>query len=455
MSSYVFEDLQIWNEKIEKIAQDMGLNYYPQEFEIIDYEQMISAMAYTGIPSLYNHWSFGKAYEQQKTKYSYGISGLPYEMVINSNPCLAYLMKDNTLLLQILTIAHVYGHNHFFKNNRLFKEGTNADETIGMFKNHADRIRSYISNPGIGYEKVEKVINVAHALKYNVSRIPNEKKLTHKQQVENIVAKWNKPPNEYSFLNGTEKVEKLPNLNKIPLQPEDDLLYFLINYMPLSDWQRDILEIIRDESLYFIPQIETKVLNEGIASLTHYKILNQLDLPQDLHMEFIKRHNQVIRPHTGSMNPYYVGFKILEWLDKKGVDILGVCEIERDSSFLFKYLNRELCEEMNLFEYKLKGKNYLISEVSDEDGWKEIRNTLATQVGVASIPIITVEEWDRKNGKLFLNHVYDGREIETVYAQNVLKHIQSLIGGEINLFTKIDGDCKRIYCNENGLASFI
>jgi len=450
-TEYSYNDLLHWNEKIEKIAQDMGLNYYPQEFEICDYEEMLGYMTYIGMPSHYSHWSFGKNYERTKTLHNHNLTGLPFEMVINSDPCLAYLMKDNTLLLQILTMAHVYGHNHFFKNNRLFKEGTNAAETIGMFKNHADRIRSYISV--LGYDIVEKIVDAAHALKYNVSRVPNEVKLTHKQQVDKIMSKINKSESEYNFL---EKEEvKMPNLNKIPLESEDDLLYFLINYANLGEWQRDILEIVREESLYFMPQIETKTLNEGFASLTHYKILNQLDLPQGLHMEFLKRHNQVIRPHMGSMNPYYVGFKILEWLDKNGVNILNVCEIERDSSFLRKYLNHELCEEMNLFEFELKGKNYYVSEVGDDDGWKKIRDTLASSVGVASIPLIEVTEWDKKNNVLNLSHVYDGREIEMVYAQNVLKHIYDIIGGEINLFTKIDDSCKKIYCDRDRKTSFM
>jgi len=456
-TDYSFNELLEWNEKIEKIAQDLGLDYYPQEFEICSSEDMLGYMSYTGMPSHYPHWSFGKSYEKQATMHKYNLSGLPYEMVINSSPCLAYLMKDNTLLLQILTIAHVYGHNNFFKNNRLFKEGTKATETIGMFKNHADRIRNYISDPSIGYDKVEKILNAAHALKYNVSRVPNEKKLNRKQQIEKNTSQYHKINYEYSFLKGTEEKIELPNLSKIPLEPEDDLLYFLINYAPLNDWQRDILEIVREESLYFMPQIETKIMNEGWASYYHYKILNQLNLSQGLHFEFIKRHNQVIRPHPGSINPYYIGFKIFEWLDKQengNKKIFEVRDVERDSSFLRKYLNYELCEEMNLFEYKLSGKDYLISEVSDESGWKEIRNALASQVGASSIPVITVTEWDRKNNKLFLNHTYDGREIEMTYAQNVLKHIFDIIGGEINLSAIINEENRRIYCDENRKSHF-
>lgn len=178
---YNVKDLEQWNEKIEKVAKTLGLDYYPQEFDVIGYNEMLSYEAYVGMPSRYPHWSYGKAYEKNKTLYSLNLTGLPYEMVINSNPCLAYLMKDNTLLLQILTIAHVYGHNDFFKNNRMFKEGTDADYTIEMFKLDADTIRSYINDPSIGYEKVERILDAAHAIRFQIPRIVGESKVSQEE----------------------------------------------------------------------------------------------------------------------------------------------------------------------------------------------------------------------------------------------------------------------------------
>ena len=163
---YTLKDLEEWNEKIEKKATEFGLDYYPQEFEIVGFNEMLAYEAYVGMPSKYPHWSYGKAYEKSKTLYSLNLTGLPYEMVINSNPSLAYLMNENTLLLQILTMAHVYGHNDFFKNNRLFREGTKAYYTLEMFKLDADIIRSYINDPNIGYSRVEKILDAAHALRY-------------------------------------------------------------------------------------------------------------------------------------------------------------------------------------------------------------------------------------------------------------------------------------------------
>src|SRR5207344_3667532 len=155
---YTIEDLQEWNYRIVDLVQQFGLDPYPQEFEICDHEQMLSYMVYSGMPSHYSHWSYGKAYEKLKTLYDYGLSGLPYEMVINSNPSIAYLMRDNSLALQVLTIAHVYGHNDFFKNNFTFRS-TRAEFTLSTFKSHAARVRSYVEDPSIGYEKVEHILD--------------------------------------------------------------------------------------------------------------------------------------------------------------------------------------------------------------------------------------------------------------------------------------------------------
>lgn len=307
------KELMQWNEKIEKKVQEFGLDYYEQEFEVCSYEDMIGYETYVGMPSHYPHWSYGKSYDKIKTLHKYNLTGLPYEMVINSNPCIAYLMQDNTLLLQILTIAHVYGHNDFFKCNRLFKEGTRAEITIETFKNHAERIRSYISDPTIGYEKVERILNAAHAVKFQTGRVVGEKRKTDKEKIQETIASANERVNENPFLVPKKEFEKpLPNFKKIPLEPEADLLWFLAKYSKLNDWEIDILNIVREETRYFIPQMETKIMNEGWASYWHYNILKSLDLEQGQHLEFLKRHNQVIRPHVGQMNPYYVGFKIFE-----------------------------------------------------------------------------------------------------------------------------------------------
>jgi len=435
--NYTIADLKIWNKKIEKKAKEYGLEFYNQEFEMIGFNEMIGYESYVGMPSRYPHWSFGKSYEKNKMLYSLNLTGLPYEMVINSDPCLAYLMKDNTLLLQILTMAHVYGHNDFFKNNRLFKEGTRAKYTLEMFNLDSKIIRSYIDDPSIGYEKVERILDAAHAIKYQVGRTIGVKELSDNERKENIIKDYEIKKENRSFLDYNKEIN-LPDLDKIPLEPVDDIMGFIIEYGSLEEWEKTILRIVKREAEYFLPQIETKIMNEGWASYTHYNILKQLDLSQELHLEFIKRHNDVIAPAIGGLNPYYIGFKIFEYLEKKyGKEkIFEVREVDRDSSFLRRYLTRELCEELNLFQYNQRTFDTIIEEISDEDGWKSIRDTISYTCGIGSIPYVRVADLNKNDRTLTLENVYDGRSLDLSYAKATLQYIQELWGNDVKLVTQ-------------------
>ncbi|SNX52696.1 SpoVR family protein [Thermoanaerobacterium sp. RBIITD] len=452
---YTIKELEEWNKKIEKIANDEGLNYYPQEFEIISYDDMIAYEAYVGMPSRYPHWSFGKSYERIKSLYRYNLTGLPYEMVINSDPCIAYLVKDNTLLLQILTMAHVYGHNDFFKNNRLFRIGTNASYTVEMFKNHGSRIRSYINDPSIGYENVEKILNAAHALRYQISRAIGEKRISDEELKKRLIEDYKEKTSKHSLIEPKIQLEP-PDLSKIPLQPEDDLLYFIIKYSDLSEWEKDILETVREETEYFIPQIETKIMNEGWASFWHYRILNRLELPTNLHLEFIKRHNDVVAPVSGSINPYYLGFEIYKDLEKKhGVKkLFEVRLLDRDQTFIRRYLTEELCNKLNLFEYGKFGNDYIITEVPDKEGFEKIRNTLSDSAGMGMIPYIRVIDMSKKDKTLTLEHVFDGRELNVKYAEETLKYAVELWGHRVILKTNINGKSSDIICDEEKNISY-
>lgn len=448
---YNLKDLEVWNDKIEKAASEFGLNYYPQEFEIIGFNEMIGYEAYVGMPSKYPHWSYGKAYEKNKTLYSLNMTGLPYEMVINSNPCLAYLMNENTLLLQILTIAHVYGHNDFFKNNRLFKEGTNAGRTLEMFKLDSEIIRSYINNPNIGYEKIEKVLDAAHSIRYSISRTVGVKEMTDEEIKMRRIKDYKKEVSDRGILDMYEEV-KVPEIDKIPLEPRDDVMGFIIEYGKLEEWEKNVLRIVKREAEYFLPQIETKTINEGWACFCHYNLLKNLKLDEGLHLEFLKRHNDVVAPMVGGLNPYFVGFKIFMDLNEKyGMEkVFEVRALERDSSFIRKYLTRELCEELNLFQYGKKTFEFVIEEVSDEDGWKKIRDSLANSMGVQGIPHIRVIDLNKKNYTLTLEHVFDGRELEMSYAKETLKYITKLWGYKVNLNTRNkEGEQFTFACDED------
>jgi len=471
VANYAVEDLQEWNQRIVELVQRFGLDPYTQEFEICDYEEMLSYMVYSGMPSHYPHWSYGKAYEKLKTLYDYGLSGLPYEMVINSDPCIAYLMRDNTLALQILTIAHVYGHNDFFKNNFTFRT-IRAEFTIETFKAHANRVRHYVEDPSIGLEKVERILDAAHALSLQCRRNLSIRKQTETEQ--RIAKLENSKPSTDPFQSIHRRKDWVsPDLDKVPVYPEEDILLFIRDHNPqLADWERDLLTMVHEQAQYFIPQIETKIMNEGWASFWHKRILEALDLPQGLRLEFFVRHTQVLSPTPGAINPYYVGMKVWEDIEKRWTHpspeevkefgpkketasekLIEVREVERDSSFLRRYLTEELIRELNLFEYQSRGNEKVVSRVADQENWQAIKDTLLQNVGTGTIPVIKVEDADYNNNRsLFLKHYHDGRDLQIEYAEKTLQYLRQLWGRDVVLETVVN-DKKSLLCySEDKLA---
>ncbi len=447
--------------------REFGLECFPQEFEVCDHEQMLGYMAYHGMPAHYPHWSFGKAYEKLKTLYSYGVSGLPYEMVINTAPSLAYLMRENSLCLQILTIAHVYGHNDFFRNNFTFRN-TRPELATAHFKLRADRVRRYAEDPSIGLQRVEEILDAAHALSLQCRRDTAIRKLLRTEQQERALADAMPPRDPYAGIHKPREY-RAPDLNKLPLEPEEDILLFIAENQPyLSEWQKDLLRIVHDESQYFIPQIETKIMNEGWASYWHHQIMNSLELPEDLHLEFLVHHNQVVRPHPGSLNPYYLGFKLWEdirrchgseqssaALQSPGAatsreKIFEVRETDRDISFLRRFLTEQLMREMDLFEYRREQGQTVISQVSDADHWESVRDSLLRNVGMATVPVIRIVDADlRHNRVLLLHHEHDGRDLHREYLEKTLGYVYRLWDRQVLLETSISGK-KVTFSFDNG-----
>lgn len=470
MANWTIADLEYWDERIrEKIAK-FGLDTYPQEFEVCDQNEMLGAMAYSGMPSRYPHWSYGKSFEKLKTMYDYGVSGLPYEMVINSNPSLAYLMRDNSLLLQVLTIAHVYGHNDFFKNNFTFQH-TPAEYVMGTFRAHANRVRDYMEDPSIGPERVERVLDAAHALSLQCRRNLAMKKLSVEEERKRLTERaWAEQASRPSSKKGDD-AETDPH--KIPPSPEEDLLLFIRDYNPfLEEWEEDLLSIVHEETQYFLPQIETKIMNEGWASYWHREILNSLDLPEDLYLEFLVRHNQVLRPTPGGLNPYHLGLKVWEDIYRRfetpsaeEQEVYGlpggqgreklfeVRAADRDVSFLRRFLTRELMEELDLFEYEARGEDLIVSEVSDKEGWRQVKESLLHNVGMGGVPVIKVEDADYAfGGSLFLKHTFDGRELQLDYAEKTLAHIYELWGRDVLLETTLGDEETLLRYDDSGFS---
>lgn len=471
MSDYTTKDLQYWEEKIEEKAAEFGLSWYPQEFEVCNHVDMLNAMAYSGMPANYPHWSFGKTFERTKTLYDYGVSGLPYEMVINSSPTIAYLMRDNSLLLQILTMAHVYGHNDFFKNNFTLKS-TRAELVLSQFKTHADRVRRYAENHSIGQEKVEHVLDAAHALALQCRRNLGIKKSTPEEQKDS--AAQSAEPRHDPFARAHKRPEYVePDLKKVPLEPEEDILLFIRDYNPyLSEWEKDLLTIVHEREQYFIPQIETKIMNEGWASFWHREIVNSIELPESLHMEFLVRHNQVVRPFPRQINPYFLGLKLWddikrrhdepapEEIEKYGKPrqtgmqaIFAARETDRDVSFLRRFLTEELMRKMDMFEHEKKDDTRIISAISDKDGWKSVKETLLKSVGMGSVPVIKIHDADYGNMRtLFLVHDHEGRDLQLEYAEKTLGYMFQLWGREVVMESTLEGRTELLTYNEKGFS---
>ena len=472
MANYELSDLVRWDERIREKVTEFGLDCYPQEFELCDHTGMLGYMAYSGMPSHYPHWSYGKSYEKLKTLYDHGVSGLPYEMVINSNPALAYLMRDNTLLLQILTIAHVYGHNDFFKRNFTYSS-TRAEYTIELFKAHALRVRRYVEDPSIGIEKVERIMDAAHALSLQRRRNLAIRKLTPSEQVERALEAARPPEDPFKNIHAVKAYVE-PNIRKIPYEPEEDVLLFIRDNNPfLTEWEKDLLTIVDEEAKYFIPMIETKIMNEGWASYWHKRILESLDLDQGLRLEFIVRHNQVVRPIPGQLNPYHLGLRVWEDLYRrytnptpeeikrdgapnKSADekLFEARDVERDPSFLRRYLTEDLMREMDLFQYEPRGEDLVISKVADEEGWKTVKEQLIRNIGTATIPVIKVEDADfGQNRTLYVRHYHDGRDLHLEYAEKTLGYLYRLWGRECILETSIQSKRSLLCFNDRGFSA--
>lgn len=428
MSDWNIKDLEDWDEKIIKLGKENNLDWFPISYEICDYYAMIGNMSYHGMPLHYRHWSYGKSFERTHQMYNLGAEGLPYELIINSDPSIAYLMRENPFYLQLLIMCHCVGHSDFFKNNLTFAN-TGPENIIQRFKNAKKRIDSYIEDPSIGIEKVEAVLDAAHAISLHIP--PNCRDyVPHKKLREDLIKK----------IKSGDKGSIGRDPDQFPIREEIDLLGFIGEMaVNLEDWESDIIEIVRQESMYFMPQIRTKIMNEGWASFWHFRLMNQLDLPQKYHLPFIKSHNQVVRPHTGRINPYHLGFYLFNKIEERhGLEECFIArEVCHDESFLRQYLTQEDCYELNLFSYSLYKRDYVINEVSDQEGWKEVKNSLINQIGSNSFPKIIVRQL-KKNNTLCLSHEHDGRDLELGYAEKVVDYITRLWGGLVKLDTVIE-----------------
>ncbi len=459
------EELEKWIEIIVEKAAGYGLDFYPTHFEVVP-DYIIYELGSYGLPARFSHWTFGRDYHQQKTMYEYGMSKI-YEIVFNTDPCQAFLMDGNSMLAHKFVVAHVLGHNDFFKNN-LYFEHTDR-RMIEKVRLHANRIRRYEEE--FGPQAVEDFLDAALSIEYHFDTGLTTAFRRKKPAGEDEKPERTGPSRtEFDDLWNMQQPSQPPAEHRparIPAEPDRDLLGFLRDYAPdLARWQRDILNMVREEMIYFIPQMRTKIMNEGWASFWHERILTDLELTPQEHLEFRRLHSSVLSPGSRmSINPYYVGYNMFHDIECRwngepdpdieetnwrgepiaraaGEGIKKIFEVRRednDVAFLRKYLTGGLVKRLDMYTYrKEEVDGEQVWRVQDTD-WRKVRDTMLAGMTNFGIPVIEVEDGDyRLRGELLLSHAYDGKALDMDYTARTMRYIQSIWKRPVALRTVLE-----------------
>ncbi|WP_374240506.1 SpoVR family protein [Zoogloea sp.] len=469
---WTFELIEAYHAEIDRVARSFGLDVYPIQVELITSEQMMDAYSSVGMPVNYHHWSFGKSFLQTEKGYRRGQMGLAYEIVINSNPCIAYLMEENTMTMQALVIAHAaYGHNSFFKGNYLFRQWTTPDAII----DYLIFARNYLTEceERYGEEEVEHLLDACHALmNVGVDRYKRPAKLSltkeltrQRERAEYLQSQvndlWRTLPTQASRAQAVETP-------RFPPEPQENILYFIEKNAPLLEpWQREVVRIVRKIGQYFFPQRQTQVMNEGWATYWHYTLLNTLYdeglLTDSFMLEFLHSHTNVVyqpgydEPWYRGINPYALGFAM--WQDIRRIceaptdedrrwfpDIAGSDWREtfdfamrnfKDESFVAQFLSPKVMRDFRLFAILDDDKDtrLKVSAIHDEAGYRRVREILSDNYNLGSREP-NLQVWDvdlRGDRSLTLRHqAYLRRPLAGDY-QEVLKHVAHLWGFAVRL----------------------
>lgn len=476
--------------QIEGYAIEYGLDFFPQVFEVCDYDTINILAAQGGFPSRYPHWKFGMDYDQLSKGYAYGLQKI-YEMVINTDPCYAYLLQANNWVDQKIVMAHVYGHNDFFKNNAWFSN-TNR-KMMDVMANHGTKIRRYMEK--YGYDNVEtfidKVLSLENLLDINelfetsaVKRRREEQ--TNQEKVETSDDGYmidDRSAALKSFMRSKARSEKRDdkkedeqiNAEKFQVRTRD-VLGYLIQFAPLEEWQADIIGILREEAYYFLPQRITKIMNEGWASYWHSTIMTQKALDASEIIEFADKHAGVMYMSKQNINPYKIGIELmrdieyrwnrgmfgkeynecvdmkekLNWDRKLGLGKQKIFEVRKshnDISFIDEFLTPEFCERQQLFTYKYNPRSGRF-EIDSKD-FLAIKQKLLSSLTNFGQPIIEVEDGNYMNRKeLLLSHVHYGVDLDAGFANETLRNLYAIWKRPVNLKTKYED--KEVIFNFDG-----
>ena len=469
-----FDLLERYDTEISRIAGDFGLDTYPNQIEVITSEQMLDAYASSGLPIGYPHWSYGKEFIRNEQAYRRGMQGLAYEIVINSSPCIAYLMEENTMATQALVIAHAsYGHNSFFKGNHLFRQWTAADAIL----DYLVFARRYVMQceERHGAVAVEEVLDACHALMpHGVDRYRRPAPLTLKAEAARLAEREAHRERQFNDLWRTlpeTAAEPKPTASGVfPADPQENILYFVEKYSPrLEPWERELVRIVRKLAQYFYPQAQTKVMNEGWATFWHYTILNRLHddrlVDDGFMLEFLKNHTNVVAqpgfdsPAYNGLNPYALGFAMFadlkricespepedyEWFpDIAGGDWQKVLDFAmrnfKDESFIAQYLSPRLIREFHLFALAdhTDEDALLVDSIHDDRGYRRVRKLLGQQhAQEMRVPDVQVVRFDRDGDRsLTLRHQRRRGRPLTEAAAEVVAHLRRLWGFGVRLET--------------------
>lgn len=468
--------LQDLKKEIEGYAKAFGLDFFETVFEVLSTEELNMVASYGGFPTRYPHWRWGMEYEQLSKSSEYGLSKI-YELVINNDPCFAYLLEANAEVDQKLVMAHVYGHNDFFKNNFTFKF-TNR-KMVDEMANHATRIRRWIDK--IGVEKVEDFVDTCLSLENlidqhapHIRRNPDPRVV--KEQV-NVAPTGFKVDKEYMrpYMNPADFLEKQKKqvedekqaAKKFPERPQRDVLEFLLEHAPLEDWEHEILSIVREEAYYFAPQGQTKIMNEGWASYWHSTIMTTRALKDHEIIDYADHHSGTMATQQGKLNPYKLGIELFRdieerwnkgrfgkewdecddlrarraWDKNLGGGREKIFEVRKhynDITFIDAFLTPEFAIQQKLFTFNFNDKKNTWEIATRE--FKKVKAKLLQQLTNFGQPVIDVVDANYENkGELVLSHRHDGMDLDPNYAKETLKNLQALWRRPVAVVTKVEG----------------
>lgn len=488
ISSDLTPELAKVRDQIRKYAEDYGLDFFETIFEMVDHEQINSLAALGGFPVRYPHWRFGMDYDQLSKGYTWGLQKI-YEMVINTNPAYAYLMKSNNLVDQKTVIAHVYGHVDFFKNNYWFSKTDR--KMLDTMANHAVKIRNYMDR--YGQDKVENFIDHCLAIENLIDPyqpFSQTKQRGPKQDEEEApTADPGRIKTERSYMDQyinppdfladqKRKMEQQARKSKKnPSEPQKDILAFLLENAPLEQWEHDVLSIVRDEAYYFAPQAQTKIMNEGWASYWHSKIMTQKALRDSEVIDFADHHAGTMAMQPGRINPYKVGVELFrdieerwdrgkfgkeydecdnmvakaKWDRKLGKGRQKIFEVRRvcnDVTFIDEYLTEEFVERFKLYTYAFNRRTNQY-EIAERD-FKKVKEKLLFQITNLGQPFVYVTDGNFQNkGEMLLWHKYQGLDLDVKWSKETMKSIGEIWKRPVNVETEVDGQ-KKLFSYSNG-----